>query len=966
MNNIVITVVNHLKKCLDRAKAKRFIVLFCVCLYFPVAGFSQVSQITVTGKLVDVDKVAIEAATVMLLNKNDSALINYTTSNAEGYFSFKNIKNNDYILKVSHVTFMPLQKHISKSNEKDVNLGTIEMNFIANFLMEVVIKEAKAPIFIKGDTVEYDATTFKVPPGSTVEDLLRRLPGIDVDGSGNISTMGKDVKTVYVDGKTFFGNDPKTVTQNLDAVAVSKVQVYNEKSTQESLTGISDGTKEKVMNLTLKDEYKKGYFGKASVAGGTQDRWAARGNFNWFNDKQQLSFIGYGNNINQSSLNWSDYSEFKGQSMNNYGGSDFGFGSAGDSYNYFSGSWGGEDDGFSKNYGGGVNYNYFTKKTTFNAGYFIKKSNYHVDKYTFRQTFLTGGTYNSNDTLTNDNEIINHELSSMYKYEIDSFNVVSFKASFSFTANELIKNQNKLYQTDDFSPINLNTIKNITNVDNLGFNTTGLYQHKFAKKGRTFAVNGIYNYKKDGNNDDVININKFFNSIIPVEQTKATMINEKALVNDKQTENQMIKSNALYVEPLSKRLSLMGFYNFRTSNRDIDGKSSTNDSPIRRDIDSLSLKYQSDVLYNRIGSTLNYNHEGVNISVGGAVQSLSLTGFKETISGQEKYSSKAYNNFVPYFECDVEFPNNIYASVSYLYEMEEPSITYLFPVPDLTNQLSRTIGNPNLTPEKYHELHGHVSYWNQAAMANANVWIGGNIYDSRIVYNQTTEFIDSLGYFTTYFPENVDGGYSFWTGAWASFPIIKTVLTINTNPSINFNKSPTIIDGVNNFSNSKSYRGNIGFNLTINTALNFYANTSISSTNIEYSINKDRNQSYSGFSTGGGFKWQVLKKSYFEGSFNSNNYVNRKFDFNQNVQLLNLSIRQILGEKNRWEIRLAATDILKKKKDIKQSSGTNYIQYTTSPTLSRYFMLSVSYNLKGFEVNAKKSKSKNNDVIMVN
>ena len=222
-------------------------------LGFILLAFSAKAQLTITGQLKDTAKEEVVAATVMLLSVKDSTLMNFTTSDVDGSFAFKNVKKTNYILKVSHVSYMPFEMLIESADEKEIKLGVLMLKPIARFLMDVVIREAKAPIFIKGDTVEYDASTFKVPPGSTIEDLLRRLPGIDVDASGNISTMGKDVKTVYVDGKAFFGNDPKTVTQNLDAEAVSKVQVYTEKSEQEKITGIADGSQEKVMNVELKE-----------------------------------------------------------------------------------------------------------------------------------------------------------------------------------------------------------------------------------------------------------------------------------------------------------------------------------------------------------------------------------------------------------------------------------------------------------------------------------------------------------------------------------------------------------------------------------------------------------------------------------------------------------------------------------------------------------------------------------------
>ena len=214
---------------------------------------------------------------------------------------------------MSFVGFIPFQQNLAPSPTDVNDLGVLKMKPITKELLEVVIRAAKAPLSIRGDTIEYNTSSFKVPPGSTVEDLLRRLPGIEVDADGNIKAQGKDVSKLYVDGKTFFGNDPKAATKSLGAETISKVQVFNEKSEQSKLTGVDDGKKEKAMNLELKEEYKKGRFGKITAAIGNQERWAARGNYNRFNKTEQMSIIGYGNNINQTGLNWDDYGEFKGQ-----------------------------------------------------------------------------------------------------------------------------------------------------------------------------------------------------------------------------------------------------------------------------------------------------------------------------------------------------------------------------------------------------------------------------------------------------------------------------------------------------------------------------------------------------------------------------------------------------------------------------------------------------------------------------
>ena len=918
-----------------------------VIFVFTFAVFSAKAQFTLTGQLKDTAKETVSAATVMLLNIKDTTLVNFTTSDAKGQFAFKNIKKANYFLKISHVTYMPQEIYIEAGEEKEMDLGIITMKPIAHFLMEVVIREAKAPIFIRGDTVEYDATTFKVPPGSTIEDLLRRLPGIDVDANGNISTMGKDVKTVYVDGKAFFGNDPKTVTQNLDAAAVSKVQVFTEKSEQEKLTGIKDGSQEKVMNVELKNEYKKGYFGKASLGYGWGEnalhRWTARGNFNWFTDKQQLSFIGYGNNINQSSFDWGDMSEFKGQSMRMGADGDFGFGSSGYgrrmNYSYY----GNSSSGFSQNGGGGVNYNYFKKKIKFNLGYFYTANRTFNEEFANRKTFLQDSTFWQIDTAQNENVRQNHSLSTGFEYNIDSNNTIYASANFDYSLTSRENAFNKLYQNAEFININLHTVDNKYQNDKIGFRTKMVYNHKFKKKGRSFAVSGYYNLDNGTNLENIDNINEYFRLTTQSEWIKFRV------KNNKDNKENTVKSSVLYVEPIGKRVSIMGFYNFRntvTTNKNTSSDTENDNA----DIDSLWLNYKNTTLYNRIGSMANYNHNGINLSLGAAFQSLKLNGEIDTKpQSVEKLDIPAYNNFIPHLSIDIELPRNFDVDIYYSYEVSEPDMAYLFPMPNLSNMMNKTLGNPNLKPERYHRTNINFSYYNSAAMTNFSFSLHPYFYQNQIVYNQYTEYIENQGYVTVASPENIDGGNAFSAHFWTHFPIVKTKLTMSMSGSGSLSNSPVFINRIENNTHSTGYNGSMSFSLTLGQKLSFYLSGNVSQTFTKYSIQSDRNQSYMNYGSSVSGKWQVFKKTFLESSFNFSNYTNKTFDFNKNIYNLHVSVRQVIGKKNQWELRLAAVDILNQNKYINQIAALNYIENRTSPTLAQYFLLTVAYNIKGFE-----------------
>jgi hypothetical protein len=917
-------------------------------LIFIFVTFSIKAQFTISGQLKDTINDPIASATVMLLNVKDSTLAHFVISDAKGNFAFKNIKKTDYIFKISHFVYMPQMFLVQPTEEKELNLGVIFLKPIANFLMEVVIKEAKAPIFIKGDTVEYDASTFKVPPGSTVEDLLRRLPGIDVDAEGNISTMGKDVKTVYVDGKTFFGNNPKTVTQNLDAQAVSKVQVFTEKSEQEKITGIADGSQEKVMNLALKEEYKKGYFGKATAGygwgQGAPHRWIARGNFNWFTEKQQLSFIGYGNNLNQSGSNWDDMQDFYGQNMQSgRDNGDFGFGSRGGGFNvqirtssYSDGS------GFSNNGGGGVNYNYYHKKVKFNAGYFYTVNQSFSDVFANRQTFLQDSSFFRIDTTYNNNLRQNHSFSTRFEYEIDSCNNIIVRANVEYSPAKRKHEVAQLFQTPEFLDINRLSVNNKYKNDNLSFDVLAIYNHKFKKKRRSFAMSGFYNYKNGYNFEDIDNLNEFFHG---TDSEKIKFV----VKNNKTSEDHNVKSSLLYVEPLGKRFSIMGFYNFKNS-LSLNNNFSTAPDNSNADIDSLWVNYKNNTLYNRVGTSVNYGHNGINLTLGGAYQSIMLTGTLETKPNiTEKHKFSPYHSFIPYFSANLDLPKKVYVNASYSYDVSEPNISYLFPMPNLSNTMNIILGNPNLKPERYHFVRAGVNYWNNVSMLSVSFNASMNFFDYTIVYNQTTKYIENQGYVTVFEPSNVKGGDSYYANIWTSVPIVKTILTFSFSCNGSIRNSRVFINDIENNTNSKNYYVNSWFNITAGKKVNIYFGANVSQTFTKYSIQTDRNQSYINYSAFINAKWQVFKKTFLEGSYSFNNYSNKKLDFVRNIHRLNLSVRQVIGKKNQWELRLSAHDILNQNKSISQIAQTNYIEYRTSPTLARYFMLTAAYNIKGFE-----------------
>lgn len=914
-----------------------------IAILLGTTTYSQdVSRVSISGTVRDTLNEPVQSATVMLLHRSDSTLANFTTTNRSGEFNFNHIRNDDYLLKLSHVSLMPREIRIRPSEVSNVELGDLVMYPISEVLMEVVVRAAQAPISFRGDTVEYDARMFRIPPGSSVEDLLKQLPGIEVDDSGNISAQGENIGRVFVDGRVFFSDDPRVVTRNLDAEAVSRVQIYNNKSEQERLTGLADGAHERVMNLELKDEYKSGYFGKASLGGGTDDRWTGSGSFNKFDEKQQLSFILYGNNVNQTNLNWDDYSEFMGMSASNFDNGDFGFSNDRQHVTIRHGIGQHFDGrGFTENYGGGVNYNYFTKKSNFNASYFYHQTDLNYQQFSDRHTFLVDTSFYKTDTIVSGQFRNNHRFSGRGEIEIDSSNTIIASINYSFSNNNQNQIQDELFRTQDFTPLNLNSTTSSNEIESGNLNSLIIYNHKFNKPRRSFSASASFDVMGNEDYENIENLNEFL---------LTTDITERInLRNYHGTSTNNLKSSLLYVEPITNRINLNAFYNFSRQSGYTDKQAESEDAIV----DSLSVRYDFNTFYNRVGSSLSYNYDGINIFVGGAVQRIDLIG-KYRFFDTDNNINRNYLNFVPNVSGSVQFSTQSTLSFNYRYAISEPSISQLHPAPNLSNPLYRIEGNPSLDPARFHSINTHFRYWNQASLASFSTFIYYSLFDSRIIYNQNTTFIDGVGFRTISKPENVDGGSDFYIGTWINFPIVRTVLTMSLSPNLRTSNSPIFINNIENITNTQSYNFSGRFNLTLGPKLSFNMGARYAINNTSYSIQSSLDREILSTSASAGINWQFLEKTYLQANYRYNRYNNDGFDNDTEISLLNVSLRQLLGEKNQFEVRLAALDIFNQQQHIRQFASQNYIVYSESPTLSRYFMLTISYNLRGFETNMRR------------
>ena len=944
----------------------RLLLLFlCGLCTRPAFAQTAPSRFTLQALVTDTLNAKLNGATVMLQTAKDSVLTNFGRTDETGAFTLKGVRRGTYILKITYVGMMPLNKTVTFDAEQTVNMGTIKLKPIAKELYEVVIKAARAPLTIRGDTVEYDTRAFKVPPGSSVEDLLRKLPGVNVDREGNIRAQGQEVKRVTVDGKQFFSDDPKTATKNLQAEAISKVQVFSDKTEKAKLTGVDDGTKEKTMNLELKEEFKKGGFGKITGGAGPATNLPARaevrGSYNKFDKKQQLSLIGLANNTNQTGLSWADYQDFRGSNSFNWNdNADFGFSSGGNFISFGGGdeeslsipiSGGDRGNGLSDNVAGGANYNYDTKKTKISSNYYFSQTKLRTLSLSEATNFIPSGNLNTTTNNNQTNRNSSHRVSFRVEKELDTLNSLVFANSSRYNTSNALQISNRdirrgLNKTDPLSTSSLTA--NSTAGQSFGMSNSLIYKHKFMKKGRSFAASAGYELKTNDGTLDLKAQNEFF---------EATNINDQLRnINQLQTTNSSVstyKASLLFVEPLSKKFFWESFYNFSLRYDDVDRNvlNTQTDSPTRND--SLSRYFTNTYLYNRLGTSIRYTNKGLNIGVGGAIQQFGINGrfAADQTLPTLGVIDRTFTTFVPNMSLNLDLKNNKYLYGGYNLNVQMPTPRQLQPVIDNSNPLFITEGNPNLLPSLTHRANLGFNYFNPGSFTN---FYGGFDYGyniNQIVYAQT---IDPQTLITSTRPENISGGYNFGYYNYVSFPLKKTKATLDVGGNLNIGQLFTPINRVLNRTNTTNYNINTKLSLTPADWFTFYGSAEIGISNARYSINTAQNAQTINNSYNADANVKLPGDVYMTSSFNYQIYRNARFGFNQAVPIWNTAVYRLIGKAKKMEVRLSAYDLLNRNINVNQFAGQNSVSSERTKTLARYFMFSMTYNMRGLKASVRK------------
>lgn len=929
--------------------------LFSAVLFLSsILAFSQ--NTVVTGQVKDtVAKEMVNNAVIALLSPKDSIIRTFTRSDANGEFSLNKANPGNYILLVMHQKYADYTDNIVIT-EGSNNLNTLSLMPKSKLLQEVIIRGV-ASIRVKGDTTIYNADSFKVSANANVEELLKKLPGLQVDKNGTITAMGKTVEKVLVDGEEFFGEDPGMAVKNLRADAVKEVQVFDKKSEQSEFTGIDDGKTQKTINLKLKEDKKKGYFGKIDLAAGPAQNVKPRFNnnlmFGSFKGKRKVSAFALNGNTGQDGLNWDDSEKYGGGSDNVSFDAETGT-------TWFFGGMGSSDDepyvntenGFTRNVNLGANYNNkWNDKHSFSFSPKYNEQDYENGSTTYIEQLMRNDTMLiSREQRTSAVDRKSWKLRSVYDVKLDS------NSSLKVTLNTNFYNSASETHSQNITTGKSGNLKNETSGNNsnrsdkTAISGNILYKYKFKRDRRTFSFNANFSrIQNDGISlVDKNNIDYFYNVSAPINQH---------IANDKTNATYSFKGT--YTEPLNKKYALEFSHEVMLT-RGLNNQITHSLNPLTnlydQKVDSMTNDFDQRITIQRPSIKLAYNHKKMRFNLG--------TGFGFTkFNLQDKTNSKDYKrdytNYFPNANFIYTYKSNRSFRIGYNGNTSQPSLNQLQPIRNVNSLFYQYIGNPDLKPSFNNNFDiGHNAY-----NFIKDLWMSQNFTfstTSNAIVNKSK--IDFTNGKTTVQPVNVNGNYSmnFWSGL--GFKIKKIDTRVWTNLSGNMGRSKTFVNdtlqtnknsGIRMYyglthSKQKKYEFSIdgSWNYSINKVLptstvNKFFNWSISS-NAEVFITKTFSIS-----------------AEYNGSFQPANSNIREA---RNVHLVNGGLKKTFKD-NQFTLYLKVRDILDQNTGINRYSYSNVYQEETQQRLRRYGLIGFRWDFKN---KAPKAESTNTTTTTAN
>ena len=911
--------------------------MLLMILFSPMA-FAQQSGVNVTGSVVEQGSdTPIEQATVRLLNVKDSAMVRGVVSARNGSFTLKNVKKGSYLLHITFIGYDPLYQPLQITGKKNpVNVGKLELSDGAIELGEAVVIGKAPEVTVRNDTVEYNADSYKVTEGSVLEDLLKKMPGVEVDSEGKITVNGKEVKKVMVDGKEFFSDDPKVASKNLPAKMIDKLQVLDKKSDMAQMTGFDDGEEETVINLTVKPGMKQGWFGNAYGGYGSKDRYEGNAMVNRFVNNDQITFMGGANNTNN--MGFSDLASTMFSGMGGGGGRRGGFGAG---------------SGITSSGNAGLNFSKEFKpdKLTLGGNTRYSHSDNDARSKSDRQNILPGdsSSYDNSEAMSrtkSDNFGVDFRL----EWKPDTMTQLIFRPSFSLSHSMNDNFSDATTLDNERDTVNTNKSSNYSESNGYNLNASIDFSRKLNNKGRVFSATlsgGNSDSYSDGmNRSDIV----YFNQ---TDALKNSIIDQRSRYDNKGFNYRAYVS---WVEPIGHNNFIQATYSIsqrkqealkNVYNQDADGIYNVLDS-------AYSQSYRNNFISQRASLSFKSQRAKFNYTIG-----LNLDpsySSSENFVGDTTLSKiiRKVVNLSPMAQFNYMFDKRTNLRIMYNGRTSQPSMTQLQPVADISDPTNITIGNPDLNPRYTNNVFIRFQQFTPEKQRAFMIMANGSYIINDIVsytsYNQET------GVKTTTY-KNVNGNYSGNVRMMLNTPLKNKKFSINSMTMASFANSNGYINEEKNTNRNLilSERGGIDFR---SSYLDLGVNGNIRYNATSNSLQKENNQNTFNYGAGGYTTIYLPLNFKIESDVNWSTNSGYGDGFKQNEVLWNASASKSFLKNNQGTLRFKIYDILQQRSNISRSVTASYIQDSEYNTLGSYFMVHFIYRFSIFKGGASASDVK--------
>lgn len=883
---------------------------------------------TIKGIIKDTaDNKLLSNAVISVLNEKDSTLAGFTRSARSGEFTTPRLSPGSYIYLISYPKYADYAEKITLKEGETIDLGNIALTLTSTLLDEVVVRSGSA-IRIKGDTTEFIADSFKVREGATVEELFRALPGFQVNSKGEITVQGKKAQKVLVDGEEFFGDDPTIATQNIGAKAVDKVQIYEAKSEQDQLKGISNGDVGKTIDIKLKASAKKGYFGKVEAGSNFDNLHDGKLMFNNFKGSRKVSVYGTKSNTSTGSIGWEERNKLGIENDYEYDeltGYYYSFGSSDEFSN-----WGLR--GLPSAYTAGALYSDKWKegKHSLNLSYLYNRLGTTNRASSINQTLLEDTTFYNNSSSYTKGLVQRHNANGKYEWKIDSLASIKYTVGTSFKTSDNITETFSTALGENRDTVNTNQRTNANYATNKTINNQLTYKQMFMKAGRMFIATLRHTHMEDTGDG-------LLNSYAVFKTNDSTARTDQEKINTGKSSTLGVKFT--YNEPLTKTWNLVTEYSINYNNanayqnsydKDVNGAYTILNPLFSNNFDFTATSNTGTVVARYMGKKLRFGF------------GTGLTDIKLKLKNLDKLTTNKYNftRFTPQANVSYSLKSQTHASFSYNGSTLQPSISQLQPITNNNNPLYLQLGNPDLKVGFNHNL--QLNFNDYKVLSNQYMYanVGISFQDNAIT---TLSVIDRKTGVTTSRPVNVNGNYSYWSYVnWEKGGENKPGIgfSLNTNGGRNYN----FIDSTLNENNYNV----LGFGISTfyykGEKYNFAVRPQASWNTSKSSLRPDANNNF--WSYGGeidGFvklPYKFSLRSDIRFDFRQKTEV---FPDNNNFTVWNAELSRTFLKNDALKLAFLARDLFNQNIGFSRNISSNFMNEERFDRLSRYFMLQATW-----------------------